>query len=464
MHNPNIALRTLSTRCGLLASLEPWDVTIIGGGILGTSVSYWLANQYEGRIAVIEKEQQVAVHTSKRNTGVVHRPFYLDPVKRRIFARSSQAAYGMWKSYAKERGLPWSPVTTLEAATRDEDVKRVEKYYHWGLENGMREDELAVLTAEEVRKLEPHVKSHGAIWSKTDTSVDYPSFTRSLRGDAERESVRFILGFEVKSINVTRDFLEIRPTSGREPIRTRFLLNCAGGNSMRIAHMLGVGREYTDLNFRGEYWEVGQQWAYLATRNIYTVAQHPELPFLDPHWICRADGRREIGPNAVPVAGPYTYKGFVGNPIEALEKLLEPPMLNKVALLFNKDFLTLAGEEWKSSIFKSEMARRAQAFIPEFKLDYLVRPGIAGVRAQVIDRNGDFIKEAIEIKGPLSYHITNYNSPGATGSPAYAAWLVQKLGSLGYLDLTRRTSASFKGPWNYDSVTNMVNDAPKIMA
>ena len=233
---------------------------------------------------------------------------------------------------------------------------------------------------------------------------------------------------------------------------------------MRIAHMLGVGREYTDLNFRGEYWEVGQQWAYLATRNIYTVAQHPELPFLDPHWICRADGRREIGPNAVPVAGPYTYKGFVGNPIEALEKLLEPPMLNKVALLFNKDFLTLAGEEWKSSIFKSEMARRAQAFIPEFKLDYLVRPGIAGVRAQVIDRNGDFIKEAIEIKGPLSYHITNYNSPGATGSPAYAAWLVQKLGSLGYLDLTRRTSASFKGPWNYDSVTNMVNDAPKIMA
>ncbi|TMI27432.1 FAD-dependent oxidoreductase [Candidatus Bathyarchaeota archaeon] len=104
---------------GLLASLEPWDVTIIGGGILGTSLSYWLANQYEGRVAVIEKEQQVAVHTSKRNTGVIHRPFYLDPVNRRVFARASQAAYGMWKSYAKERGLPWSPVTTFEVATRE---------------------------------------------------------------------------------------------------------------------------------------------------------------------------------------------------------------------------------------------------------------------------------------------------------------------------------------------------------
>ncbi len=198
----------------------------------------------------------------------------------------------MWKSYAKERGLPWSPVTTFEVATREADVKRVEKYYRWGLENGMGEDELELLTAEEVRKLEPHVKSHGAIWSKTDTSVDYPSFTRALQADAEREGVRFIFGFEVKAIGVAKDLLEIQSKNGGQAIRTRFLVNCAGGNSMRIAHMLALGREYADLNFRGEYWEVGQQWAYLASRNIYTVAQHPELPFLDPHWICRADGRR----------------------------------------------------------------------------------------------------------------------------------------------------------------------------
>src|SRR5881628_3737226 len=442
-----------------MASPEPWDVTIIGGGILGTSVSYWLANQYQGRIGVIEKEQQVAVHTSKRNTGVVHRPFYLDPVKRRVFARSSQAAYGMWKSYAKERGLPWSPVTTLEAATRDADLKRVEKYYHWGIENGMGENELEVLTAEEVRKLEPHVRSHGAIWSKTDTSVDYPSFTRSLRGDAEREGVRFILGFEVKSIEVAKDFLEIRPKNSRETIRTRFLLNCAGGNSMRIAHMLSIGREYADLNFRGEYWEVGQQWAYLASRNIYTVAQHPELPFLDPHWICRADGRREIGPNAVPVAGPYTYKGFFKNPIQALEKILEPPMMNKIALLYNKDFLTLAGAEWLSSISKGEMAKRAQKFIPELKVDYLLRPGIAGVRAQVIDRNGNFMKEVIEFETPLSYHIANYNSPGATGSPAFAAFLVNKLGEKGYLDHLRRSSAKGNGVWDFETISEKISAA-----
>src|SRR5438093_12838968 len=97
----------------------------------------------------------------------------------------------------------------------------------------MAEDELEVLSAEEVRKLEPHVRSNGAIWSKTDTSVDYLSFTRSLRYDAEREGVRFILGFEVKSIEIPKDFLEIWPKNDDERIRKRLLENCAGGKPMR---------------------------------------------------------------------------------------------------------------------------------------------------------------------------------------------------------------------------------------
>ncbi|HYY91300.1 MAG TPA: FAD-dependent oxidoreductase [Candidatus Dormibacteraeota bacterium] len=439
--------------------MEPWDVTIVGGGILGTSVSYWIGNQYRGRTAVLEKEPDVAVHTSRRNTGVVHRPFYLDPVKRRVFARSSQAAYGMWKSYARARDLPWAPVTTLEVAARPEDVKRVEKYHHWGLENGMGEDELEVLSPGEVRKLEPHVRGYGAIWSKTDTAVDYRAFTKSLRDDAEAEGVTFLTSFEVGSIKKTNDLIEIRRKKGGEPVRTRFLINCAGGSSLRIAHMMGVGTDYCDLNFRGEYWEVGNEWSYLATRNIYTVAQHPELPFLDPHWIVRADGRREIGPNAVPVAGPYTYQGFFTNPGQAIKKVLEQPVANKLALLYNRDFLELAGQEWLSSISKGEMAKRAQEFIPELKVSYLVKPGIAGVRAQVIDRKGNFMKEAIELEAPLSYHITNYNSPGATGSPAFAAYLVSRLGSKGHFDHLKQTPSRGNGIWDFESIRGQIGSS-----
>lgn len=226
-----------------------------------------------------------------------------------------------------------------------------------------------------------------------------------------------------------------------------------------MAHMLGLGTEYCDLNFRGEYWEIGKEWSNLATRNIYTVAQHPELPFLDPHWIVRADGRREIGPNAVPVAGPYTYRGFFTSPGQAIKKVFEQPVANKLALMYNRDFLELAGQEWLSSISKGEMAKRAQEFIPELKVDYLVKRGIAGVRAQVIDRKGNFLKEAIEFDGPLSYHITNYNSPGATGSPAFAAYVVGRLGEKGHFDHLTRQSAKGNGIWEFEAISDQISSS-----
>src|SRR2546428_3553850 len=256
--------------------MEPWDVTIVGGGILGTSFAYWLANRYDGRIAVIEKEPQVAAHTSRRNTGVIHRPFYLDPVGRRVFARSSQAAYGMWKAFAAQRGLPWLPVGTFEVATRPEQLSHLEKYRTWGLANGMGDDELALLTAEDVRRLEPNVRCYGAISSKTDTAVDYPAFTQALREEAGRAGAEFLLPSEVELIDVAGDHLEIRlvreiatdrvyvEPRGKirvnvalqdEPLPTRFLINTAGSPSTDITHALGVARAYTDLHFRGEYSE-----------------------------------------------------------------------------------------------------------------------------------------------------------------------------------------------------------------
>ena len=226
---------------------------------------------------------------------------------------------------------------------------------------------------------------------------------------------------------------------------------------MDIAHLFGVGLEYTDLHFRGEYWQASAEKAGLVNTNIYSVPRHPELPFLDPHWIVRADGRREVGPNAVPVAGPYTYRGFFRNPIEALEKALEPPVKNKMSLLYNRDFLTLAGEEWMSSISKRVMAGRAQEFLPELKVAHLEKPGIAGVRASVIDRKGNFIKEAIEMPGPHSYHITNYNSPGATGAPAYAAWLVKKLSTRTYLNHLKRRPRAPVGLWDFETVCKKID-------
>jgi L-2-hydroxyglutarate oxidase len=433
-----------------MADTAARDVAIVGGGILGTCVAYWLAARYDGRIVVLERERDVAMHTSGRNTGVVHRPFYLHPQKARRFARAAQASYGLWKAYAAEKDLPWREIGTYKAAAEDGQVRLLETYETWGVENGMRPSELELLDGREVRRREPNLVCAGALLVKTDAVVDYAAFTRSLRADAEALGARFVTNARVKGIAVNDAGATIAFDGSRPDLHARYVVNCAGGESLDIAHVMGVGRDYADLHFRGDYWIVDPRVARLVSRNVYGVPRQPDLPFLDPHWIVRPDDTREIGPNAGPVPTPYAYTGMLEHVPAWVGKFFEPPIPNKLLLLFNRSFLTLAAREALSSLSRADMLERVRRFIPALREEHLVARGFAGIRSNVIDRHGAIVKEALELPGPHSYHVVNYNSPGATGAPAIAAYLVDRLAARG--DLDHLTPNPKKAAWDWDAV------------
>ena len=139
-----------------------YDIAIIGGGILGTALAYRLSAQAGSeKIVVIEKEDEVARHTSGRNTGVLHRPFYLDPEKKGKFARCAQESYGFWKEYAAKKSLPWRELGTLEAAFDDTQCARLQKYKQWSVRNGMADNEVQFLSVEQVREIEPDDRCAG---------------------------------------------------------------------------------------------------------------------------------------------------------------------------------------------------------------------------------------------------------------------------------------------------------------
>ena len=431
--------------------MEPCDVAIVGGGILGTSVAYWLGRRYDGRFVVLEKEPDVALHASRRNTGVIHRPFYLHPTKGKVFARAAGISYHLWKRYAEQKGLPWYQVGTYEVALDDEGIDHLQAYEKYAAENGMDPSEVELVEGSEMARREPNVRCEGAIFSKTDTAVDYHSFTEALKRDAEALGVRFLTGADASSVVATDSDVEIALNGAEEILHARYLIGCAGGNAIDLAHAMGVALEYTDMHFRGEYWTIDRHAADLARHNVYSVPRHTDLPFLDPHWVVRATGRREIGPNAVPVSGPASYRGLFRPTLPWLAKFFEPPVFNKVRLMLDKDFLSLAAQEMWSSLSKEEMLHRVQRFLPALKPEHLVSPGTAGIRTPVVNRHGGIVKEAIEVPGPHSYHILNYNSPGATGSPAFAAYLVDRLASRGDLDHLKKAPKA-QGLWAWDEV------------
>ncbi len=362
-------------------------------------------------------------------------------------------SYDLWRRYAAEKGLPWKVVGTLKLAVEEEEVKQLDTYMRWSQRNLMDEDEVELLDAREVGNTEPHVACAGALHAKRETAVDFGAFTRSLRDEARTNGVKFLLNRRAIGLSGTGEGVEIEVEGSREPHLASFVINCAGGGAVDLAHSMGVGEEYTDLHFRGEYWRVGPNHGYLASRNVYTVPNRPEFPFLDPHWIVRVSGDREIGPNAVPVASPWTYEGFFEDISMVLQKFWEPPLRNKARLLASSTFLSLAAGEALGSISKSFLAARVQRFLPEMKEEMLAERRAAGIRSSVIDRRGKFVREAVELEGQSSLHILNYNSPGATGAPAYSATLLERLVNEGRVDHLRRKLEPRREPWDITKAT-----------
>ena len=428
-----------------------FDVMVVGAGILGVTLSYWLSSLFECRIALLDNAHVAAAHTSTRNTGVIHRPFYLDPVKKRIFARTSFISHPMWESLAKKEGLPWRPIGTFNVAVEEREVSTLEKYGRWGIENGMDEDELELLDGRGVRDLEPEVNCRAALVSKTDVSVDFGVFTRFLWRRLGSQGVSFFGGHTVAGVHEKNGSADVVARTGSGPVRlrSRFLINAAGGGSLEIAHYSGLANEYASLNFRGEYWVVDEPFASRVSSNIYRPPQFPQYPFLDPHFVVRADGTRQIGPNAVLVPGPYVYAG-VG--LSKLGALLDKPVLPKTGLLTNRDFVRLVAGEWRSSLSKGAMCERVKRFVPALNTAMLNRRAVFGVRSSVINSTG-FVPEALLLRGEASAHIVNFNSPGATGAPAFSAMVVGKLrdeGRLGWLP-PKRDAPSIPG-WDFERV------------
>jgi len=425
------------------------DITIIGAGILGTSLGYFLSHITSRKILVLDQAPQVGFHTSSRNTGKVHAPFLYDPEKKRIFAKSAKIGFEMWETYSKQKNLPFKKDGVLEVALDEQGIKRLEKYMSWGEQNGLQKDDIILLDGADVKKLEPEVSCQKAIYCKRDASVDYGILTRNIMDDARQSGTTFLLDTRAKFITDRKDFLEIK--TDHDTIQTDFLINAAGGMAIDIAHDMNVRPDLTDIHFRGEYWQAEPEYQHLTKTSVYSVPKHPEYPFLDPHWIVRSDGRCEVGPNAVPVFSPYGYTASEN--IKTMpSKILEMLSSGAKKMLFDSQFLSLASGEILSSLSKTIMINRVREFLPRVDPKKFKKRGTAGIRASVIDKDGKFVPDAVITQGEKSFHILNYNSPGATGALPFAVYIISQMRNKGLVSVTQDQC----GPWSFDTISKIL--------
>ena len=428
--------------------MQKYDIAIIGGGILGTTISYWLSTLYDLKICVIEKEPDVALHASTRNSGVIHYPFYINSKQKKNFAKAAFLSHEMWKSLANEKKIPWVQGGTIEIALDEEQHKTLEKYMIFGKENGLTEDDISILDSNQLKQKEPNLTCHSGLYCTKEGSTNYGMLTKAVTELAKKNGINFLLKHNVEYVEETSNEVNMI-FSDNSSITTNFVINCAGGNSLDIAKKFGLLDGYSDLHFRGEYWVADSDIKNLVKTNIYTVPRYPEFPFLDPHWIKKANGETEIGPNAVPVDSPEAYDSFITDIPTALSKISDIVTGSARRLILNPDFISLVSKEFLSSVSKSAMVERVKKFIPGIKPGNFSKRGTSGIRTPVISPQWKFVSEMIEIEGKYSFHIVNYNTPGATGAPAYSAFVVKKLQEKGILARSKNQKNSI---WNFDKI------------
>jgi L-2-hydroxyglutarate oxidase len=204
----------------------------------------------------------------------------------------------------------------------------------------------------------------------------------------------------------------------------------AGGAALHLAHGMGLAKGYSDLHFRGEYWVAPPCFRDLTRMSIYSVPRYPEYPFLDPHWVVRIDGSREVGPNAVLVSGPFTYH-WNQNMRLILPKILQSIRDTGRVGLFNlftdTKFVTLTLHEFRSSLSKRVMINRARQFLPALDPSLFTKRGTSGIRSSLVDTDGKFVSDILIVGNEDSVHMLNYNSPGATGALPVAALIVDRI-------------------------------------
>lgn len=396
---------------------QRFDLIVIGGGVIGVaSARAWL-KRYPGKtVALLEKESDLAQHTSGHNSGVIHAGYNQKPGT--LKARLCVEGNNLLRSYCQTTGVAMKPTGILVVARKPSEDTILEELLRRGTANGV--PGLDILSQAEVLRREPNVIGGKALWAPTGAAVDSLGLVRQLASELRAAGGQIFLNQEVKSMTQSACGFQVRTPDGF--FESTQLLNCAGLHADRIAHMVGVGLGYTIVPFRGEYFKLRSELSSLVQAMIYPI---PDLafPFLGIHWTKTVQDELKIGPNAMIAFGRESYRFWDIHLKDCLEMLAKPGVWR---LLFNPQFQRLAKEQLQSSLNRNAFLKEAASLVKGIKIGDFV-PGPAGIRAQLVDQTGKLVDDLLIESKEGGVHVLNAVSPGLTCSLAFADYLCDQL-------------------------------------
>ncbi|XP_076296201.1 L-2-hydroxyglutarate dehydrogenase [Lasioglossum baleicum] len=422
---------SLARRYGSQSSTDScgaFDLVIVGGGIVGCATAREMMIRHPTlKMAIVEKESQLARHQTGHNSGVVHAGIYYVPgsMKAKLCVEGLKLSY----EYFCKNNIPHNKVGKLIVAQTKEQVKRIDDLFERGTKNNV--PDLEVVEKDCISKYEPKCRGEKALWSPWTGIVDWAVVCNHFAQDFQKMGGQIFLNYEVTGFaempeaHGKGELAPISVQSKSKCIPAKYVLTCAGLHSDRLAVMTGCDLSPRIVPFRGEYLLLSDKKKHVCTTNIYPVPD-PRFPFLGVHFTPRVNGDIWLGPNAVLAFSREGYRWRDVNIRDCIE-MAKFPGLYKLCF----KFFIPGCKEMIKSIFYPLAVGDLKKFIPEVSVRDVKR-GPAGVRAQALDNNGKLVDDFVfdSGKGTIGsrvMHCRNAPSPAATSSMAIAKHIAEKL-------------------------------------
>ena len=397
-------------------SSQPFDCAIVGGGIVGLATAMSLLKKQPGvRVLLLEKEPELALHQTGRNSGVIHSGIYYKPGSYK--AKFARAGSRSMVEFCQAHGIRHDICGKVIVATEEWELPLLENLFQRGMQNGLN---VSRLVPAQVKEIEPHVSCRAAIKVPSTGIVNYRTVSKKYAEliAGQGGDVRF--GVRVERIS-SRSGLTWLETKGS--FEAKFLVNCAGLHSDRVARKGGVDPRAKIVPFRGEYYELTPDAHHLVKTLIYPVP-NPDFPFLGVHFTRMIDGGVHAGPNAVLAFKREGYHKTDFSLRDFLETMTFPGFWKLARKHFSDGCM-----EMRRSLSKSLFLKSLQRLIPEVQSHQLV-PSHAGVRAQALMPDGKLVDDFLFLNGQSSLHVCNAPSPAATASLEIGNTIAEQLPSL----------------------------------
>ncbi|KQV81999.1 L-2-hydroxyglutarate oxidase [Rhizobium sp. Root1220] len=381
----------------------PHDLAIIGGGIVGLSAALEISGRYPGlSIVVVEKEPQVALHQTGRNSGVIHAGVYYQPGS--LKARFCRDGVEATISFCREHGLPFEQCGKMLVATNTVELPRMAALHERCKQNGLPVEQL---DAVELSRREPHIRGVGALFVPTTGIVDYGLIARTMATLLADRGVEVRTGAAVETIREEPAGVVIGV--GDAVVRAKNVIACAGIMADRLAKLCGLNLDFQIVPFRGEYYRLAAAKNNIVNHLIYPIPD-PALPFLGVHLTKMIGGYVTVGPNAVLAFAREGYRFFD----VSVTDLAEMVRYQGFRRVIRSNLRSGLSEMW-NSLNKRGYLALCQRYCPELRLSDL-EPYRAGIRAQAVLADGTLAHDFLIRETNRTIHVCNAPSPAATSA------------------------------------------------